>query len=66
MVGTVRTRVAKVRAWGNLRGATLFTPPLFKGFGDTRVHSRVERKQLESVGYLALGYVRKGRGGASP
>ena len=29
-------------------------------------HRRVERKQPDSVGYLALGFVRKGRGWASP
>ena len=44
-----------------------YPSPTSWAWGGTLVHSRVECKQLESVGHLALGYVRKGQGwGFSP
>ena len=45
---------------GQPRGASPSTPPL--GPGGTLVHSWAEWKQLEPVGNLAMGCVRKGLG----
>jgi len=46
---------------GQPRGIPTYPHPLL-GWGGTLGHSRVERKQLESVGHLAMGGVRKGQG----
>ena len=46
---------------GQPRGIPTY-PLHLLGWGGTLGHSRVEWKQLESVGYLAMGGVHKGQG----
>jgi hypothetical protein len=46
---------------GQPRGIPTY-PHHLLGWGGTLGHSRVERKQLESVGYLVMRGVRKGQG----